>query len=223
MNNFTGFDTEAINQLVSEIKGYANETASTITDNLKTGVISPISRCWFTPEGVEYWQAFSEDVADTSETIAEAFNNFIDAIGEAERNWADNTGADDVEAVEGDVEDLNMTLDISEVKDRDGSKIGIIEAEAESVANNLGTVEENILSALNEIAQKLNSEAAFLGRNQGESIKECFGVVEQQVAKIFNFLTEGDNNVNAQIKAAVQKYGDVGDSTSSAFNSASVG
>lgn len=222
MNNFTGFDTEAINQLVSDIKGYANETASSITENLKTGLISPISKCWFTPEGVEYWQAFSEDVADTSEIIADAFNSFIDAIGEAERNWAENTGAD-IDVVEGDVEDLNMALDISEIKDRDGSKIGIIESEAESVASNLGTVEENILSALNEIAQKINSEAAFLGRNQGEAVKACFAVVEQQVARIFNFLTEGDNNVNAQIRAAVQKYGDVGDSTSSAFNSASIG
>ena len=45
MNNFTGFDTEAINQLVSDIKGYANETASSITENLKTGLISPISKC----------------------------------------------------------------------------------------------------------------------------------------------------------------------------------
>ncbi len=221
-DNFTGFDTAAINQLVSEINGYADETASTIIDNLKSGVITPISNVWFTPEGVEYWQAFSEDVAGTAETIAEAFNNFINAIGKAEQNWAENTGAD-VDIVEGNIGDLNMNLDVSDIKEMNGTQIGIKEAEAESVASSLGTVEENILSSLNEIANKLNSDTAFLGRNQGEAIRSCFGVVEQQVAKIFNFLTEGDNNVNSQIKAAVQKYGDVGSSTSTSFNDATVG
>lgn len=220
--NFTGFDTEAINKLVSDIKGYAEETSTTIIENLKMGVISPISKCWFTPEGVEYWEAFSEDVRGTSEMITEAFNGFINAIGKAEQNWAENVNAS-IDVVSGDISNLNMNLDVSDVKDRDGSRMGIIESEAESVASSLGTVEESILSSLNEIAQKIDSEAAFLGREQGQAIKECFAVVEQQVAKIFSFLTEGDNNVNAQIKAAVQKYGDVGESTSSAFNSASVG
>lgn len=220
--DFTGFDTEGINKLVSDIKGYADETSTVIIENLKNGVISPISKCWFTPEGVEYWEAFREDVASTSEVITSAFNGFIDSIGKAEENWAENVKAN-IDIVRGDISNLNMNLDISEVKDRDGSRMGIIEAEAESVASSLSSVEESILSALNEIAQKLNSDSAFLGRNQSESIKECFGVVQQQVAKIFSFLTDGDNNVNAQIKAAVQKYGDVGQSTSSAFNQASIG
>lgn len=215
--NFTGFDPEAINQLASDVKGYADETAETIINNLKTGVISPISKCWFTPEGVEYWQAFADDVKQTSETIAEAFNSFVDSIGEAEKNWAENTKAD-VDAVRGDIGNLNMTLDISEIKEKDGTKMGIIESEATSVATSLSSVEETIMSSLKEIASKLNSESAFLGQGQGEAIKSCFGVVEEQVAKIFRFLTEGDNNVMNQIKSAVSKYGDVGSSTSSAFN-----
>lgn len=216
--NFTGFDPEEIDRLAQDVNSYAEETASTITTKLESGIISPISQCWYTPEGVEYWQAFAEDVSKSSETIAEAFNSFIDSVGEAEKNWAENVNASDVDIVSGNIANLDMNLDISEIKEKDGTKMGIIESEAERVASTLGSVEEEINSSLKEIANKLNSDTAFLGREQGQAVTNCFEIVEQQVAKIFNFLTEGDSNVSSQIKAAVTKYGDVGSSTSSAFN-----
>lgn len=221
-SGFTGFNPEEIDNLANAIKNYATQTKTAIINNLKNGVIVPISKTWFTPEGVEYWKAFAEDVKKTAEPITDAFNTFIDNIGKAEKNWAESVGAE-ITAVKGDLEELDMTLDVSDIKSSDGSKIGIIESEATSVADKLSAVETTINTELTQIAQKLEASSAFLGGDQASSIKSCFESVSKEVAKVFNFLTEGDNNVMSQIKAAVDKYGNIATTTSNAFTSSSAG
>ncbi len=218
MSSFTGFDPEEINQLAKKVEEYAKETGTVITDNLEKGIISPISKCWYTPEGRKYWEGFRDVVSATGKEIAKSYNSFIDVIGSAEKNWAENTQAT-VNIVKGTIDNVNMNLNIEEIKEKDGNRMGINEQEATVVAGNISNVQSNIKEGLSNIAKKLDANSAFIGQNQGEAVQSLFNRLADSVSEIFKFLTEDgamttssgeSQSVRTAIKNAVSKYGDSG-------------
>lgn len=217
--NFTGFDPDAIRQLVSNVNGFANETAQTIIDKLKNEIIIPMSKVWYTPDGVKFWTEFAEYVNGLSKPIAEAFNSFVDALGEAEKKWAEVTGAESI-GIKGQISDLSMHLDVSEIKEKDGTRVGIVESEALAIAQKLNVVESELVSSLKEIASKLDADSSFIGRAQGAAVQACFGVVEGLVGKTFEFLS---TDLATRIKEDAEAYGTFAQSAADAFNNAEAG
>lgn len=57
-----------------------------------------------------------------------------------------------------------------------------------------------------------------MGHNQSAALQECFVKVSGEIHRIFQFLTEGDESLQGQIKAAVEKYKQIAEGISSAFN-----
>lgn len=218
-NNMTGFNPTEVEAMSSKIQQAANSVSETIVSKLKSGVVSPISKAWYTEEGVKFFQAFAESVKQTGTSIEEIFNSFVTSVENAGNNWAEN--AQQTERVSlTRVSGIDLNLDVSEVQNNKGGDVGIIEADATAVANGLPGVRQEIESELSRIANNLSAESAFLGHSQAEAVTACFKKVNVIVSKVFDFLIEGENNLQSQIKKAVEKYGDVGSQTASAFNDA---
>ena len=216
----TGYNPAQVESLGTDIVSSSQKVADTIVEKLESGVIRPISEEWFAQEAKEFFDAFAETVRSTGQAIAEAFDSFISSVESAGNNWAENTKGTTVSLER--VGSIDLNLDVSAIQTQDGSgNIGIKEEGARGVADSLTSVREEIQTTLTEEANRLNAETAFLGHDQAQAVTHCFEQVNIAVSKIFNFLIEGDNNLQAQINNAVQKYGEIGTETASAFNNAS--
>lgn len=217
MADFTGYNPQEVEALGGQIKNAASKVSTGIVEKIKSGIVSPISEAWFSPEGVEFFEQFAQTVKSTGTEIEKAFNDFMKSVESAGNNWAQNVKGPTVAL--GEVGTIDMTLDVSSMKPDNGGQVGIMEAAATSVAGMVPGVKSDIESTLAQIAGSLEASSAFLGRGQASAVQSCFRVVNNAVAKIFNFLTDGDNSLQGQINKAVSKYGDIGTETASAFNS----
>ena len=214
--SFTGFDPEAIKKMRNEIDKSAQDSCEAIINKLESGIITPISTCLYTPEGKKYFEGFAEDVAKTGTEIKKVFDSFVEGLEKTANYWAQNTDADTI-SLQG-VTDCVMKLDVSSVKDKNGTQVGIVEQEAKNVVSKLPTVQSEIDDELAQIASKLDANDAFLGHGQAEAISNTFKKINKIVADIFNFLTEGDNSLSKQINNAVEKYGDVANQVQSSYS-----
>ena len=207
MNNVTGYNAENVNALREVINSTAASTGTTICDDLKAGVITPMSTVWYAPEAVEFFEGFAASVAETGTAITEAFDGFRASIQSAGEYWAENTGGDAPVLAEIDAVELN--LDVSAIQPNNAGNVVIDEEAANSVAGTLEGVEETIKTNLSGLAANLDAATAFMGHDQATALQELFVKVSESVAGIFKYLTEGDNNLKSQIEAAAQKYADV--------------
>ena len=220
--DMTGYNPEEVTDLGPEVKKSSENVATIIKEKVENGIIQPISTEWYAQEAVDFFTAFAETVKQTGTAIAEAFDSFIASIESAGNNWAENVKGDQVTLER--VGEINIDISIEEIKAKDEQgNIGIREEEARGVADKLGEVRTDIETSLSEEAQKLNAETAFLGHDQAQAVTNCFDAVNKAVSKIFDFLIEGDNNLQSQITAAVDKYGEIGTETANAFNNAGSG
>ena len=221
MSGFTGYNPNKVKDLRNSINStIAPKVKDAIINELKTGIVTPISTAWYTQEGKDYFDAFSEAVKNTGPIIEEIFNAFIKGLEIAANNWAENVQSKDRITLP-NLSGLNLKLDVSAVKKDKGGDIGIDEAAATQVANNAAQVKTNVNNELRTLSKSLSATSAFLGQGQAEAVEACFTKIQDEVAKIFSFLSEDTGNgqsLKSAIKAAVEKYGDVGSKTSSYFN-----
>ena len=227
-NEMTGYNTEAIEALGGQINTACEQAATDIIDTLESGIITPISTEWYTPEGVDFFTSFKETVDGTAPTVQEAFDSFRASIQSAVDNWAQNTSKEGgaTAAITTTLETVTqpaMSLNVSAIQASNGNVVGINEEGAAGVASGLEAVQSEIQTKLQTIASGLDASSAFLGGTQADAIQSCFGKVNEAVAKIFSFLTEGDESLMNQINKAVSKYGSVATDVASAFNGAGEG
>ena len=214
--NFKGFDPEAVKRMRTEIDKSAQDSCEAIINKLESGVITPMSTCLYTPEGKKYFEGFAEDVARTGTEIKKVFDSFVEGLEKTANYWAQNTDADTI-TLSG-VTDCVMKLDVSAIKDKNGTQVGIIEEEARNVVNKLSTVQSEIDDELAQIASRLDASEAFMGHGQAEAISSTFKQINKIVAGIFDFLTEGDNSLSKQISNAVEKYSNVAGQVQSSYS-----
>ena len=216
----TGYNTEALTALRDSINTACQDAAEEIVSAIQDGIITPISTEWYTPEGKDFFTSFADTVNGTATKIQEAFDGFRASVQSAADNWAENTKGATTEGITVELSVIDtpeMSLDVSGISASNGNEIGINETGATKVASNLETVYADIQSRLSEIASGLDASSAFLGGDQASSISTCFADVNAAVAKIFEFLTTGDDSLLSQINKAVEKYGSVASDISSAF------
>lgn len=213
----TGYDYEEVRNYMKNVQTAATDSMAEIINELKNNIVTPASTAWYAPEGVKFFEAFKQDVASTKETIEQTFTSYLENVKKAANNWEENIQAAQ-QSYDTSV-DIDATLDVSAMQEQDGTKMGIKEAEMTKISSSLGTVEGNIKSKLQQIAQRLTAESAFLGGTQASEITSCFGRVNDAVSDVFKFLSE---NLKPEIDKAVTKYGDISKDISSAFQNSSV-
>lgn len=219
-SNVIGYNSNEVRELREKINNSAKQVAQKIIERLHSEIIVPMSKAWYAPEAVEFFNGFGKVVAQSSETITEAFQSFNRAVNEAANNWAENTGGQAPTLAS--IEPVDMTLSVGEIQDNYNGNVMIDESQAQTVANNLGQVEEEIKSDLKSISDQLSADAAFLGDGQSEAVVQCFISVNIQVGLIFKFLSNNGNgsetSLQYQINKAVTKYKEVAAGIKTAFN-----
>lgn len=217
MDGFLGFNSEKVESLSQTVNKSAQDSCTMIIERLESGVVKPISTCWYAPEGVEFFQGFATAVEKTGVEIKNIFDSFVKALEQAEHRWADNLKAQPTSLTP--VGDCVMKLNVSSIQEKreDGNQ-GADPASVESVTGKLNDVKAGIESELNRIASDLNAETAFIGNGQGEAINECFKSLSKIISRLFEILTEGENNVQSNLKKAITKYGEVSQAVKKDFS-----
>lgn len=213
----TGYNATEINGLRDIINQTAQNAGDGIVQTLYDDIIVPMSTAWYAPEAVTFFEGFAETVKQSGENITKAFDSFRDAVEKAGVNWADNTGGEQPALAAIDQVELNLT--VTDIKEKnDNGDVIIYSDSANTVANNLEEVENTIKENLENLAENLDAATAFIGGGQAEAIQDCFVEVSGEIHKIFKYLTEGEDSLQSQIKAADTKYGQVSTGISTAFN-----
>lgn len=206
--NMTGYNSQNIAALRDVIDRTAQSVAEKVVTRLHDEIIRPISEAWHAPEAVDFFTKFAETVKGTGQNIRDIFDSFRKAVEQAGSIWAENTGGE--APTLGAISDVNLELPVREIQVKDSAgNVGIDEAAANKIANNLTNVEEEIKSDMEAVANELDASTAFLGHGQAEAVAECFIKINLEIHLIFKFLTEGDLSLQAQIISAAKKYGDV--------------
>lgn len=226
-----GYNKGEIEDLRDTINSAAQSCGENIIDILENNIIGPISKAWYAPEAVYFFEGFAEWVSKIGGTaggeeggtgITGAFDSFRAAVQAAGENWAENVSTGEYVAekpVLAEIDQVELTLDVSKVQADDAGTIYIHATDASNVASSLAEVEQSIKASMAEVASDLNADSAFIGGNQSVAIENCFTKVAESVHEAFKYLTEGDNNLQSQINKAIQKYGDVSKGISSSFGS----
>jgi len=221
MTDGIGYNREEVEGLRTKINETAIKAGEGIVEILHSEIIIPMSSAWYAPEAVEFFTGFSDAVRKSGEFVTEAFDGFRETVQSAGKMWAENTKGDAPQLTAIDKVELNLT--VSEIQPQENGKVIIYTTAAETVANKLPEVEANIKDRLQTLAEQLlNADQAFIGLGQADAIETCFSRVSGAVHQIFKFLTEGEDSLQSQIKKASEKYGELGQSVSNTFNSASV-
>lgn len=212
----TGYNCEQVNALRDVINSTAQQAGQNIVERLHSDIIVPMSTVWYAPEAVDFFNGFAQTVKASGENITQAFDAYRGAVESAGKNWAENTGGE-VPSLP-TIDTVDLTLNVSDIQPENAGNVTIEEGQASQIASKLGEVEEGIKADLENLANNLDAESAFIGHGQGEALKQCFVTVSGELHKIFKYLTDGEESLQGQINKAVQKYQEVSSGISDAFN-----
>ena len=212
----SGYNAAEVESLADVISSTAQKAGEGIVERLHNEIVVPMSSVWYAPEAQEFFQQFADTVGSAGENITAAFDAYRQAVQEAGKNWADNTKG--TAPVLKAVQQVALNLSVGEILPDNAGNVTLDVGQAENIAGKLKDVEANIKSDLEKLAAQLNAETAFMGHNQSAALQECFVKVSGEIHRIFQFLTEGDESLQGQIKAAVEKYKQIAEGISSAFN-----
>lgn len=219
MFGFIGYDCEQINALRDVINSTAQQAGNGIVERLHGGIVVPMSSVWYAPEAVEFFEGFASDVKKAGEKITAAFDAFRGAVEGAGEIWAENTGGEAPSLAA--IDNVDLDLNVSDIQPKLGNAVVIDKEQATTIASNLTEVEEGIKSDLENLAQNLNAESAFIGHGQADALQTCFVEVSGAIHKLFKNLTEGKNNLQSQINKSAEKYSNLSIKLSDAFNNIS--
>ena len=217
-NSNVGYNCGEINALRGVINDTAKKSAEDVVWLLNQQIITPMSSIWYAPEAVEFFNKFATRVKESGEKITEAFDNFRQSVENAGKSWADSTQGEAPSLPP--IDNVELSLDVSEIKDKnEKGDVVIDEDRANNIVGGLAEVEEMIENALKKSAETLDAETAFIGHDQSSSLEECFAKVSEEIRKIFNFLTTGDDSLQSQITKTVQKYAEKSEEIKGTFAS----
>ncbi len=219
-NDVSGYNCGQVEALRDVINTTAQNAGQNIVEILHNKIIVPMSSRWYAPEAVQFFDGFKQTVAASGEAITQAFDGFRASVEAAGANWAENTGGQS--PVLAAIDTVVLDLNTSEILPDNAGNVTIDESGASQIASSLADVEQEIKEDLKGLAGQLNAETAFIGHNQASSLQECFVEVSGAIHKVFQYLTEGEDSLQSQINKAVQKYQDVSEGISSAFNTVNV-
>ena len=220
--DWRGFNNTNVVALREIINTTAQSCGTTIVEDLKNGIVTPISTAWYAPEAVEYFEAFKTAVAECGQSITDVFENFKNNVKSAGEYWGENTkSTDSVDMAAIDL--VELALDVSAIQQKDPSgNIYLDMAQTNTVIGKLSEVKKDIETHLGALAETMKSEDAFIGGGQAASIDSCFVEVTKSVHKIFDFLTEGEESLSSQLTSFVNKYSEMAEKVTTGFNSTAV-
>ena len=114
-----------------------------------------------------------------------------------------------------------MKLTVSEIEASDSEGNVVLDsAGVSAVSQKLTQVQENIKTKMTAEKEKLDAATSFIGGGQATAIQNCFGRLLEAIAKIFDWLTEGEDSLQKAFDGAMKKYSDVATNIASVYNNA---
>lgn len=215
-----GYNPNEVEALAPVIDQTAQNCAAGVVEILHDQFVVPMSDAWFAQDAVDFFDSFNEIVKSTGTSIQEAFDAFRTDIQDLGNAWAELTKGPQVNLSA--VSTITLNLSYSEIKTSEPGTGNVIiyESKADSVADSLADVRTAIEDKMKEAAEKLDASASFFGGNQAQAIEDCFTRLSAAVAKVFDFLCEGENNFSSQIHQVASVYGDQSSEAANSYNNA---
>ena len=191
MQDMTGFNADAVITLGSDVNNLCQEVCQEIYSCLTNEVITPMSECLYTQEGVDYFESFCTHVNNQAPHIYECFQSFNNGLQKSVSAWAYQTKNPEPSVPA--VSEATIGLSAGVMKNNLAGTVGIREDAALAVKNKLPGVQTDLLARLKMKGGAIVAAAAFVGRNQAEAIEDMMVRVTGVVGDMFRFLTEDTN------------------------------
>lgn len=209
-----GYNTSEIANLQKTVSSVASDLATSITTKFQNNFINPMAEAWYAPEAVQWFTSFKETMLSYPVPLIGYFNGYIETLQIASDNWAKTTGADIVTIPlmdqDGDVfkRAFEHGLDCTGISSENGKgDRGIdVDAARQICSGNLPGIKAQIDQELSAFSSKIEAESSFLGGNQAEAAKTCFGQIGELIKQLFVQLLEGENSLPAAVTSYIDKY-----------------
>ncbi|MBQ1550818.1 MAG: hypothetical protein IIZ67_01840 [Bacilli bacterium] len=244
-----GYNPENVKALKESIQTAYENCCDGIVETIHDEIVVPISTAWYAPEACKFFgsdetggilgtglgakkadaESLKVVVEKTGDTIFECFDAFRKDIESAGNNWYNNTsgesagegeeGAGNITLAALSKKEMKLTVSEIEASDSEGNVV-LDSAGVSAVSQKLTQVQENIKTKMTAEKEKLDAATSFIGGGQATAIQNCFGRLLEAIAKIFDWLTEGEDSLQKAFDGAMKKYSDVATNIASVYNNA---
>jgi len=107
-------------------------------------------------------------------------------------------------------EDTQVKIDVSAIKaESPNHEVGIDTEVANSVMGALSGIKEAITTQLSSMQSELDATAAVIDASgqQAAAVSDFYKAVGDEISKMFEFITEGENSLSSSINKTIEKYG----------------
>ena len=238
-----GFNKEKVEELSNPIKKVYYNCVQGILEEIKKGVVDPMSHAWYAPEACAFFgdaepgitvdeENLKKIVKDETDGIFKCFDGFRKDIQEAGQHWYNNTkagnsngeanaekGGNEVQLATFDKKDLE--LNVTPISKQDGAGNIYLDPDAvDKVVKGLPDCQKAIADRMLKEKTILNATTAFIGGGQSEAIDKCFVELLKAVSKIFKWLSEGEGSLDKAFTKASIKYDKIAKGIADRYNKA---
>lgn len=201
--NAYGFNPEAINRTISNIKTRFNELDKNLGDGISR-VFSKLADNWFAPEAIDFYDHAREKIFTVYRIdIVGNYSGFMNLFQASCNKWAETVGSD-----------FRVSLNL---QDEPARSIPYTDFKASNSNGFVGVYEQNISdinrdfdSALNQLSeditkmvQAIKTDPSLYGAAQLDAFENCVKNWQGKVARIF---TEIFNEMTTKINQTREKY-----------------
>jgi len=201
----SGYNKSKVEDLRDSINDAAQSVSEIVIDELKNGVIIPISSAWYAEEAQQYFEEFRESVAACGVTVHDSFDKLRIQIEKTGKEWAIATNGEEPTLAE--LDEVILDLDVSNILHTNtiGDRM-LDEGKVHRVIASLPNIEQSIKMRIHALSYKIQAESAFLGHGQSAAIQNCFNNVSSVIHKVFEFLLIGDDSLQSALYKFMNKY-----------------
>lgn len=222
-----GFNPKMVDNVIKAVDKSYSAVGKTIGTIIQNKILNPMGEAWYAPEAVKYWKGeegkgFDPALTKCEEKIKKAYEDYKQGLSKAVVHWAENTGYNAESKISvTEKQEIKVKYDCIKQQKEDGT-IGIEGDKAKKVESSLKQTQNDIKSELGKLGSKLaDIDKLFLGKSQAENARTCFKAVNEAVADLFSFFTEGGKDgksLKQVIDAYIEKYGDIAKDVNKAFD-----
>lgn len=213
-NGFIGYNREVVPELIRKIQENYDNLYRDLTSGIQNDYISTMKTAWICPDAVSFFEteftnAMNELVSDINvifASVSEAVNSSCQAYSQAggdvwTRRDIQTRGFQNY-TIRGVIEDYNANLGQGGNLDQ----YNLANDQLNKIKINCANYTANITAAA--------SNSGFVGANQQEALRAALQTIDNKISDGFSAII---NKTNTRVRAAVEQFGQIGASTSTAY------
>ena len=211
-----GYNKGKVEALRTTIDNTYKSVVETITSEIKTTLVDPMSTAWYAPEAVQEFKDIKTAVENMEKSLKDAYDAYRGWIEQMGQSWAENTGGQSPRLSA--IGEKSSGLNVSGIKNDNGGNVTLDETKAKTVAGQVKELRNSILKKVQSKHQEMEASAAFIGHGQAAAATACF----VKVADAIGSLMASISTIGTRLEQYAKKYKEVGEKVASEFGKARV-